>query len=72
MCAFLGTRAASSLCSRLVKIAPKIDTPIEPPTWRIIVDPLVATPITDGLTAFCTASTSTCITEPSPRPSTTM
>jgi hypothetical protein len=42
-CAF-GSHCASSVCNRLVKIAPKSDTPIEPPIWRNIVEPDVATP----------------------------
>jgi hypothetical protein len=35
-----------------VKIAPKIATPIEPPTWRNSVDPDVATPSNSYGTAF--------------------
>ena len=66
-----GSREASSAARRLAKIAPKSATPIEPPIWRKSVEPDVATPMFRGSTAFCTASTSTCITIPSPRPSTT-
>ena len=47
-----------------VKTAPKSETPIEPPTWRNSVEPLVATPITPIGTEFWTASTSTCMTMP--------
>ena len=67
----LGRRCASSTCTRFAKIVPNSATPIEPPICRNIVEPLVATPITDRSTAFCTARTSTCMTMPSPRPSTT-
>ena len=62
----------SRACRRLAKIVPKIETPIEPPICRKSVEPDVATPMQlVGRPAFCTASTSTCITIPSPRPSTT-
>ncbi len=44
--------------------------PTEPPICRNMIEPEVATPITRGSTAFCTASTSTCITMPSPNPMT--
>ena len=67
-----GSRSASSVASRLAKIAPKIETPIEPPIWRNSVEPEVATPSILYGTAFWAASTSTCITIPRPRPSTSM
>ena len=47
-----GSRLASSLPSRFAKIVPKSATPIEPPTWRKRVEPLVATPssrVVDGV-----------------------
>ena len=54
------------------KIAPSVATPSEPPIERNSVAPEVATPRSEYSTAFCTASTSTCITIPSPNPSTNM
>ena len=46
--------------------------PSEPPIERNSVEPEVATPSWSYGTAFWTASTSTCMTMPSPRPSTNM
>ena len=55
-----------------MKIAPSTATPNEPPIERNSVAPEVATPSISYGTAFWTASTSTCMTIPSPRPSTSM
>ena len=63
-----GSREASSCASRFAKIAPKTETPIEPPIWRKSVEPDVATPMWRKSTEFCAASTSTCIVIPSPSP----
>ena len=65
-----GIRSASSVASRLEKIAPKMETPTAPPIWRNSVEPDVATPSILYGTAFWAASTSTCITIPRPSPST--
>jgi hypothetical protein len=43
-CTPCGTRWASSWLRRFVKIAPKTETPIEPPIWRASDEPDVATP----------------------------
>lgn len=67
-----GSDAVSSELSRLEKIEPRIAVPTEPPIERNRVAPEVATPRSLYSTAFCTASTSTCITIPRPRPSTNM
>ena len=61
---------ASRSSRRYVKIAPRIAVPSDPPIDRNSVAPDVATPSCSYGTAFCTASTSTCMTIPSPRPST--
>jgi hypothetical protein len=61
---------ASRSSSRLVKIEPRIAVPTEPPIDRNSVAPEVATPSCSYGTAFWTASTSTCMTIPSPRPTT--
>jgi len=66
-----GIRSASSVAKRFAKIAPKIETPTAPPIWRNNVEPDVATPSISYGTAFCAARTSTCMTIPSPSPSTT-
>ncbi len=58
--------------SRAAKIAPRTAVPSEPPISRKSVAPEVATPRSLYSTAFCTAITSTCITSPNPRPSTSM
>ena len=58
--------------SREAKIVPKIATPNAPPTPRKKVADAVATPMSCGRASFCTTSTSTCITRPSPTPTTTM
>ena len=42
--------------------------PSVPPIWRKNVADEVATPMSCGGTAFCTASTSGCMLKPSPRP----
>ncbi len=57
---------------RLTKIVPKTATPIAPPIWRESVEPDVATPSSRYSTAFCDASTSTCIVIPSPSPTTSI
>ncbi len=54
------------------KIAPKSGTPIVPPIERKSVAVEVATPRFSYSTAFWTASTSTCITNPRPNPTTSM
>jgi hypothetical protein len=56
----------------LAKIVPNSATPMEPPIERKRIEPDVATPSCEPPTAFCTASTSTCIVIPSPRPTTSM
>ena len=56
----------------LLKMAPKIGTPIEPPMERKKVAVDVAVPRSRWATAFWTTTTRTCMTPPSPRPSTTM
>ena len=53
-----------------MKIEPNTAVPSEPPIPRISVTPDVAEPSTAYGTAFWTARISTCITSPSPRPST--
>ena len=55
-----------------LKIALNTDTPIAPPMDRKNVTAEVAVPSSDGATAFCTASTSTCVTSPRPDPSRNM
>jgi hypothetical protein len=50
------------------KTAPRIAVPSEPPIDRNSVAPDVATPSISYGTAFWTASTSTCIVKPRPRP----
>src|ERR1017187_6896385 len=57
---------------RLLKLAPKAATPKEPPIERKNVEEDVATPSWLRGTAFCTATTSTCMTPPMPTPRTTM
>ena len=47
-----GSASARLLASWLAKIAPKTETPIEPPTCRKSVDPEVATPSCSYGTAF--------------------
>ena len=51
---------------------PNTATPTQLPMVRKNVAPLVPTPRSRYSTAFCTASTSTCMTMPSPAPSTNM
>ena len=53
-------------------MAPKIGTPIEPPMERKKVAVEVAVPRSRCATEFWTTTTRTCMTPPSPRPSTTM
>ena len=64
----LGRLAAS----RLLNTVPNTATPIEPPIDRAKVASDVAAPRSEYWTAFCTASTSTCIVRPSPAPSSAM
>src|SRR5436190_18857664 len=71
-CTPAGSSRARLPCSLFAKIAPKIATPNEPPICRKRIAPDVATPMKRYSTAFCTASTSTCITIPSPSPTTSM
>lgn len=70
--ALAGSVAASSELRRLLNIAPSTAVPTEPPIERNSDAPEVATPRSEWSTAFCTASTRTCITSPSPSPSTNM
>ena len=56
----------------LARIAPKIAVPKAAPIVRKKVIPEVATPSSEWGTAFWAASTSTCMRQPSPAPSTTM
>ncbi len=65
-------RPASWSESRVAKIVPKSATPNAPPMLRKNVADAVATPMSSGRASFCTASTSTCMTRPSPTPTTTM
>ena len=50
----------------------KIAVPAVPPICRKNVDEAVATPMSRGGTAFCTASTSVCMQPPRPRPKISM
>lgn len=64
-------KAAASLSpSRFAKTVPKMATPKDAPMDRKKVAPDVATPRSSYETAFCTISTSTCMTSPSPSPNT--
>ena len=65
-------RPASWSASRVAKIVPKSATPNAPPMLRKNVADAVATPTSSGRASFWTASTSTCMTRPSPTPTTTM
>ena len=56
----------------MAKIVPKSATPNAPPMLRKNVADAVATPTSCGRASFWTASTSTCMTRPSPTPTTTM
>ena len=67
-----GTCAPSSSLSLAEKIAPSTAVPSDPPIERNSVAPEVATPSCSYETAFWVASTSTCMTMPRPRPSTSM
>ena len=58
--------------SRLATTAPPTAVPNEPPIDRRKVTVLVAEPRWRRSTAFCTASTVTCMTMPMPTPSTSM
>src|SRR5439155_25064024 len=49
-----GRRSARLVCSRFAKIAPKIESPTDPPIERNSVDPEVATPRYRYSTEFCT------------------
>ena len=53
-----------------MKTVPNTATPMQLPMVRKNVAALVAVPRSRYSTAFCTARTSTCITMPSPTPST--
>ena len=53
-------------------MAPKTAVPKQPPIMRKKVVPEVAVPNSSYGTAFWTATTSTCMTRPSPKPNTTM
>ncbi len=68
----LGRSVTSLAISTLLKMAPKIGTPMEPPMERKKVAVEVATPMSFWVTLFCTTTTRTCMTPPRPRPSTTM
>ena len=63
------SRAGSSNASRAFRIVPKTATPNEPPSDRKNCAEAVATPRSRCSTAFCTASSDTCMTIPTPRPS---
>ena len=57
---------------RAFMMAPKTATPNDPPNDRKNCADAVATPRSRWSTAFCTASSDTCMTMPTPRPSSTM
>lgn len=64
-------RASASLSPRrFAKTVPKMATPKDAPMDRKKVAPDVATPRSSYDTAFCTISTRTCMTSPSPSPNT--
>ena len=73
-----GVPAAARNCSAMLPVTVlntmdrKIAVPSVPPSWRKNVDDPVATPMSRGGTAFCTASTSVCMQEPRPRPNIAM
>ena len=48
--------------------APSTETPMVPPSERKKAMPELATPISAGVTAFCTISTRFCMTMPRPAP----
>ena len=54
--------------SRLERIAPKSAVPNEPPIWRKNATELVATPMSERSTEFCTTTISTCMVRPRPAP----
>jgi len=61
-----------SVGSRVNRIDRKAATPMVPPIWRKNVTDDVATPISCGRTAFCTARMTGWKLNPRPRPSSTM
>ena len=68
----LGERPPISVGSGVNRIDRKAAAPIVPPIWRKKVTDEVATPISRGETAFCTARMTGWKLKPSPRPSSTM
>ncbi len=72
----MGTIASNALRMLSPAVENRIDrntaVPSVPPTWRKKVADEVATPISRGSTAFCTARISGCMLPPRPRPNTTM
>src|SRR5450759_5646207 len=67
-----GSRRTRFTLRRAANIAPRIAVPRDPPMSRNSVAPEVATPRSRYSTSFCTAITRTCITIPSPTPSTSI
>ena len=65
-------RPAISSWTRLVKSAPMIATPKEPPSVRKRVVEEEATPMSFISTLFCATSMVICIRKPMPAPSTAM
>ena len=63
-----GIRWASRSRMRWMKIAPTTEEPTAPPIWRKKLFVAVAVPTTRTGNEFCTMSTSTCMTRPSPKP----
>ena len=66
------SRAGSSDPMRAFMTAPKTATPNDPPIDRKNCADAVAMPRSRCSTAFCTASSDTCMTMPTPKPSSTM
>ena len=60
--------SARCVASRLDRIAPNSAVPNEPPIWRKNATELVATPMSERSTEFCTTTISTCIVRPRPSP----
>jgi len=56
--------------SRLERIAPNNAVPNAPPICRKNATELVATPMSERSTEFCTTTISTCMVRPRPRPMT--
>jgi len=66
-----GQCADSASVSRLAKIAPNTETPMEPPIcWKNNRE-LLATPMSFSSTLFCAISEVVCMSRPMPSPSTT-